>query len=83
MPTDPIAVDANVLVYGLYQDAPQYLASRAILDRAARGEVELCFTSQTLAEFFSIVTSARRVSAPRTPEEAAEVIQSLLALPGQ
>ena len=42
----------------------------------------LCFTSQTLAEFFSIVTSAKRVSDPRTPEEAVGAIQSMLALPG-
>jgi len=82
MPLDPIAVDANVLVYALYRDTPQHATSRAFLDRAQRGDLTLCFTSQTLAEFFSIVTSARRVSAPRTPEEAVGAIQSLLALPG-
>jgi len=82
MPLDPIAIDANVLVYALYRDAPQHASSRAFLDRAQRGELTLCFTSQTLAEFFSVVTSARRVSAPRTPEEAVGAIQSLLAVPG-
>jgi len=85
MPLDPIAVDANVLVYALYRDAPQYASSRAFLERAQRGDLTLCFTSQTVAEFFSIVTSARRVSAPRTPEEAVAAIQSkskMLALPG-
>jgi hypothetical protein len=82
MPHDPIAIDANVLVYALYRDAPQHASSRAFLERAQRGDLTPCFTSQTLAEFFSIVTSARRVSAPRTPEEAVSAIQSLLALPG-
>ena len=82
MPLDPIAVDANVLVYALYRDAPQHASSRAFLEGAQRGDVMLCFTSQTLAEFFSIVTSANRVSAPRTPEEAFGAIQSMLALPG-
>ncbi|MGA3328355.1 MAG: type II toxin-antitoxin system VapC family toxin [Terriglobia bacterium] len=82
MPADRIAVDANVLVYALYRDAPQHAASRAFLERAQRGDLTLCFTSQTLAEFFSIVTSARRVSDPRTPQEAVGAIQSILALPG-
>ena len=81
-PLDPIAVDANVLVYALYRDAPQHATSRAFLERAQRGHLTLCLTSQTLAEFFSIVTSAKRVSDPRTPQEAVSAIQSILALPG-
>ncbi len=35
-----------------------------------------------LAEFFSIVTSAKRVSDPRTPEEAVATIEAMLAIPG-
>ena len=46
MPLDPIAVDANVLVYALYRDAPQHAASRAFLARAQRGDLTLCFTSR-------------------------------------
>ena len=82
MPADRIAVDANVLVYALYRDAPQHATSRACLERAQGGHLTLCFTSQTLAEFFSIVTSARRVSDPKTAQEAVGAIQSLMALPG-
>jgi len=51
MPLNPIAVDANVLVYALYRDAPQQATSRAFLGRSQRGDLTLCFTSQTLAEF--------------------------------
>ena len=68
MPADRTAVDANVLVYALYRDAPQHASSRAFLDRAQRTDLTLCLTSQTLAEFYSIVTSPKRVSAPRTPQ---------------
>ena len=82
MPDDRIAVDANVLVYALYRDAPQHATSRAFLERAQQGHLTLCFTSQTLAEFFSIVTSARRVSDAKTPQEAVGAIQSILSLPG-
>ncbi len=58
------------------------MASRAFLERAQRGELTLCLTSQVLAEFFSIVTSVKRVSNPRTPEEAMAAIQAMLAIPG-
>ena len=47
-----------------------------------RGELKLCLTSQILAEFFSIVTNAKRVSDPRTPDEAADAIEAILAIPG-
>jgi predicted nucleic acid-binding protein len=82
MSTDRIAVEANVLVYAFYRDTPQQAASRALLERAQRGELTLCFTSQVLAEFFSIVTSVKRVSKPRAPEEAVAAIEATLAIPG-
>lgn len=37
---------------------------------------------QNLAEFYAIVTNARRVSTPRTPEEALAVIEQFLERPG-
>jgi len=82
MSADRIGVDANVLVYALYQDAPTHLASRAFLERSQGGELSLALTSQVLAEFFSIVTSSKRVSKSRSPEEAAAAIEALLAMPG-
>lgn len=82
MSTERVAVDANVLVYALYRDAPQHAACRAFLDRARGGEFTLCLTSQVLAEFFSIVTSAKRVSNPRDPVEAVTAIEAILAIPG-
>jgi len=77
-----MAVDANVLVYAVYRDAPQHAASRAWLERAGRGEVKICLTSQVLAEFFAIVTNPKRVSNPRSPDDAVTAIETVLALPG-
>jgi len=82
MSADRIAVDANVLVYAVYRDTPQHAASRAWLERAVSGEVEICLTSQVLAEFFAIVTNPKRVSDPRTPDDALTAIEASLALPG-
>jgi toxin-antitoxin system PIN domain toxin len=73
-------IDANVLVYALYADAEHHVSSRSLLDTAARGDARFCVTSQVLAEFFAIVTSPRRVSIARTPQEAVDVIESLLSL---
>lgn len=78
---EPVAVDANVLVYALFQDTPHHHASRALLEHGGSRELRLCVASQVLAEFFSIATGAKRVSDPRTPEEAAAAIESLLAIP--
>jgi len=75
-------VDSNVLVYALYADGPHYAVSRALLESAAQPQARLCVTSQVLAEFFSIVTNPRRVSAAQTAEDAAGAVEAILALPG-
>ena len=36
MSADRVAVDANILVYAIYRDAPHHAASREWLERAPR-----------------------------------------------
>lgn len=60
-------------------DAPQHAASRALADAARDSSTTLYVTSQILCEFYSIVTNARRVPNPRTPDEALRAIAGLLA----
>jgi predicted nucleic acid-binding protein len=67
-------VDANVLVYAATPAAPQYLACRALLESGAK----LCVSPQVFAEFYSVVTNPRRVTAPFTPAEAKAFIGVLL-----
>jgi predicted nucleic acid-binding protein len=78
MSVEPGIVDANVLVYALHVDAPQHATSRALLDAARTSATTLYVTSQILCEFYSIVTNARRVSKPRSPEDAVRAISTLL-----
>lgn len=78
MSVEPSIIDANVLVYAIDADAPQYVASRALLDAARATPGTFCVTSQLLCEFYSIVTNRRRVSKPRSSAEAAEAIASML-----
>jgi predicted nucleic acid-binding protein len=79
MSVEPGIVDANVLVYAMDADAPQHAASRALLDAARNSATTLYVTSQILCEFYSIVTNARRVPKPRSPEDAARAVLGLLA----
>jgi toxin-antitoxin system PIN domain toxin len=79
MPVEPGLIDANVLVYALDADAPQHPASRALLESARATSTAVYVTLQTLCEFYSVVTNARRVSKPRSPADALSAISGLLS----
>ena len=69
-------VDANVLVYAALTDDPRHEVSKALLKDDSRGLLHL--SPQILTEFYSIVTSPKRVTAPYTPVEAVDFIETLL-----
>jgi len=71
-------IDANVLVYAMDADAPQHSASRPLLESARTKSATVYVTLQTLCEFYSVVTNARRVSKPRSSTEALSAISGLL-----
>jgi predicted nucleic acid-binding protein len=75
-------VDTNVLVYSLYEDAPQYRAASHLLERAQEADAALCVSPQVLAECYAVITNPRRVSAPFTAEEALAEIEKFRAFPG-
>jgi hypothetical protein len=52
--------------------------SVALLDATQTGEATFFVTSQVLCEFYSIVTSARRVAQPRSPAEALDAVAGLI-----
>lgn len=69
-------VDTNVLVYAALRDDPRNGPSRWLLINAARGVLHI--SPQILAEFYSTITSPKRVTAPYTPAEAIEFMETLL-----
>jgi uncharacterized protein len=79
---EPALVDTNVLVYALFPAMPDHAASRALLDTAKDAGTNIYVAPQNLIEFFAVVTDPRRVTQPRTPDEALQAIDDLLALPG-
>jgi toxin-antitoxin system PIN domain toxin len=75
----PGLIDANVLVYAMDADSPHHGASRSLLESARDTYGTVYVTLQTLCEFYSVVTNARRVSKPRSPADALAAISGLLA----
>jgi len=67
-------VDADILVYAASPALAQYQASRGLLE----SEAKLCVSPQVFAEFYSVVTNPRRVTAPFTPAEARAFIAAVL-----
>ncbi|MGD0139512.1 MAG: TA system VapC family ribonuclease toxin [Tepidisphaeraceae bacterium] len=82
MANEPALLDTNVLVYSLYQDAPQHAACRAIVERGRGADAALFVAAQTMAELYSVITNPRRVTNPRSTAEAIDAIERFLAMPG-
>jgi len=70
-------VDANLLVYAALKDDMRHAVCRKLLTDAEEG-VLLYISPQILVEFYSAITSPKRVTAPFEPLEAVEFIERLL-----
>jgi uncharacterized protein len=71
-------LDTNVLVYAADEMSPFHLSSRALRDRGLKGEESLCILPQIMSEFYAIVTDSKRVSNPRSQEDAVTEIEKYL-----
>jgi len=81
--TEPALLDTNILVYAVDAQSAYHAACRPLLLQAAdnHSSEPLCVTPQVLAEFFAVVTNARRVRNPRAPDEAARAVDQIMTLP--
>ena len=70
-----VLVDANVIIYAHQALSEFHVDSKAILEKGRKGELPLCVCPQVLNEFYAVVTSARRVSQPASPEDARTEIE--------
>lgn len=82
MPVEPGVLDANILIYAVNTDAPQHAAARRLLEAALDPTATLYVTLQILCEFYSVVTSPRRIVRAFTAAEATQMIMDLTELPG-
>jgi len=74
--SDSFFVDANVLVYAALKDDSRHEAAKALLKDSSRGTLYL--SSQILTEFYSTITSSKRVTVPYAPMDAVEFMETLL-----
>ena len=82
MSSNQALVDTNVLIYAFSKESDYYKVCRELLNSAQEGKLSLCVAPQVVAEFFAIATDPRRTTAPQKPQETADVIDQLLAMPG-
>jgi hypothetical protein len=75
--SDSFFIDANVLVYAAVQDDPRYAAARALLIDSRRGTLHISL--QILTEFYSTITSPKRVTVPIASHEAVAFIETLIS----
>jgi predicted nucleic acid-binding protein len=68
-------LDSNVLVYAVDSNSPFYRGSREVLEAAHR---QYFISPQIAFEFLSLVTNPKRVQSPLMPEQANEVLKTIL-----
>jgi predicted nucleic acid-binding protein len=73
-----VDTNVNVLVYAADTSSSFHEPSRQLRDQGFRGEVPLVVTLQVLMEFFAVITSARRVTTPCSPEEARAEVEKYI-----
>jgi predicted nucleic acid-binding protein len=72
-----ILLDTNILVHAYNQASPCQKVASHIIERAIEGKIHACITQQVLFEFFAVITSAKRVELPLSPDKAAELCLDL------
>ena len=77
--TSELAVlDTNILVYAADETSEFHVASKALRDWGMQGDIPVAVSPQILFEFFAVVTNPRRVTQPRSPQEAREEMEKYL-----
>jgi len=75
------AVDTNILIYAHRAEIADHAAAATLLTELAEGETPWALPWPCVYEFLRVVTHARVFAPPSEPEEALEVVESLLDSP--
>jgi predicted nucleic acid-binding protein len=71
-------VDADILSYALYDLSPFNPLCKTLIERAARGELELYVTHTTLLEAYNVLYWAYRVRPRRAILEKMSIVLSII-----
>ena len=74
-------LDTNILVYAADETSEFYVPAKEIRDRGVQGDIPVAVSAQILFEFFAVITNPRRVTQPRSPQEAQEEMEKYLQAP--
>ena len=77
----PFLLDTNILIYVADSEFGFHFKAKEIRDNATNGKIEACITPQVPAEFYSTITSSKRVNNPLTPELAKTEVENYLSTP--
>lgn len=74
-----ILLDTNILIHAAGLTSPRHERARDLRDRFAVGERKGCIAAQALAEFYAVVTDARRFQPPLTPVQGHRELKRYLS----
>lgn len=69
-------LDTNILIHAANAASRVHAEARRLRDQAIEGAITVCLTPQILWEFYSVVTSPRRVERPLAPDRALREMQA-------
>jgi len=73
-----VGIDTNILVYGLNESSIYYLVAKGIFGKLVEQGVRAVVTWQNLAEFYTVVTDAKRFPNALSPLQAERWIKDNL-----
>ena len=73
-----VLLDTNILVYASNRSSPLFKKAKEIRDRALKGQLKACISLQNLSEFYSVVTSSKKVKKPLAPQQTKQEIEKYL-----
>lgn len=76
-----ILLDTNILVHAYNRDSPHNKTATKLLTQAIESENEAYIALQSIHEFYSVITSPKRVEKPLTPRRAKELAETILRTP--
>jgi predicted nucleic acid-binding protein len=82
MTTSELALlDTNILVYAADETSEFHVPAKQLRDQGVQGDISVAVSPQILFEFFAVITNPRRVTQPRSPQEAREEMEKYLQAP--
>jgi len=73
-----VLLDTNILVYASNKSSSLFEKAKKIRDSALKGKLDACISLQNLSEFYSVITSSKRVEKPLIPQEAKREVEKYL-----